>query len=335
MNDSTHEELLARHFAGETDDREERIIEAWRAANPDRERAYRELAEAWKRTAPEAPPAFDVNAGWGRLVKRLAQEGALASTPSDSKPEAGRARFARRRFGAWAMSAAAVAIAALGLWLWRPAQERPEWQVVAVPAGGQVARASLPDGTTVRVNAGSELRWRKGLAGETREVLFRGQGYFEVAPGERLFFARTDAARIRVVGTRFEIWARHQKTRVTVLEGTVALRAAGRGPELTLTADQAAAVENGSLSEVRAIDSAAALGWLEGRLTYYSQKLVDVLADLSGVYGVDIELADPALGDLPVTAVFRDADLETALGEICLALNLRYVRVSDGFRVSR
>ena len=184
---------------------------------------------------------------------------------------------------------------------------------------------SLADGSIIELNAGSQLRWREGLPGEIREVHFQGQGYFQVAAGTRPFIVVTENARVRVLGTAFEVWARNRATRVTVREGRVSLAGNDGRHSVLLTADQSAKVGGGEDTRVETVDAAALLGWREGRLVFRQQRLEDVIFDLEQFFGVELALNHPQLADRKVTASFAEADFETVLTELCLALNLDYV----------
>ena len=187
---------------------------------------------------------------------------------------------------------------------------------------------NLADGTVVRLNAGSRLRWRTGLDGEIRDVSLRGQGYFEVAEDDRPFVVNTENARIRVWGTEFEVWTRNQTTRVTVRGGRVSLSGKNGSDRIFLTRNQSGRMIGGRIQAAETVDADELLGWLDGRLVFKQQPLSEVILDLEQIFGVALNLKESRLGKRRVTASFEHIDLEIVLSEICLALNLEYV--TDG-----
>ena len=52
------------------------------------------------------------------------------------------------------------------------------------------------------------------------------------------------------------------------------------------------------------------LAWRQGQLIYTGQPLGEVLADISRYSNIKIELADPALANLPVGGAFRTDQIE-------------------------
>jgi len=335
-HDPTH--LMARHFSGEATEAETRVLRAWRAAEPANERLFQENAALWRRLADEdaqAPP-FDAVAGWRALAKRLElpenPENVVSFQPAEPF---GKTASRRPRWLGWALAAAAL-VAALGLWRFGPSLVQPEWRRIAVAAGQPPAEVVLPDGSTATLSGGSELRWRGELKGDVREVAISGKALFVVVNSEKPFVATSEHARVRVLGTEFEVRARGDATRVVVREGRVALQPRDGPGQLILTPNELGIVKNGVLQPKRSVDAAAWLSWLDGRIVFRDVALADAFADLESRFGVPIVLAEPALGELILSASFpEDAALATVLDEICLALDLSYAREGDGYRVSR
>ena len=61
---------------------------------------------------------------------------------------------------------------------------------------------------------------------------------------------------------------------------------------------------------VSSADMDRKLAWRQGQLIYTGQPLAEVLADVSRYSDIKIELADPALADLPVGGAFRTDQIE-------------------------
>ncbi len=347
--------LIARHLAGQLDASGERMLAAWRAQSAEHEKVFGELEKVWAENAAPLPDeGFDVSSGKEALVARLG----LASPdpvrlpaqptgkPGDlpvAQPRPGviypvrepaEKPAARMAFSTWALgSVAAMLCIGFLFWFFSNGQE-DLWQEAATLAL-QRETISLEDGSVVRLNAGSQLRWRSGVKGETREIHFRGQGYFEVAKGDRPFVVFTENSRVQVVGTAFEVWARGEKTRVVVREGRVSLAKRDGSDRLYLNANQFAAVSGDEMRPVQEVDASSMLAWLDGRLLFRQQPLREAVFDLEQIFGVELTLEDPSLGDLLITASFANPDLETVLSEICQALNLTHETDGDRITISR
>jgi ferric-dicitrate binding protein FerR (iron transport regulator) len=204
-------------------------------------------------------------------------------------------------------------------------------------AYAQQESIELPDGSVIKLNSGSEIQFPKNFSDSARFVTLSGEAYFEVTHDNRPFLVNTGNAQIRVLGTKFGIWARHAQTRVTVREGRVSLRALEMPPAtaVELTANQTSVCQQQSPPEPpRTSDADYWLGWLEGKIVFDQTSLAEVAAELQRVYNVTIELSDPKLGAHTITGSFHNKPIESVLASICLTLNLQYTKQADKFVIS-
>src|SRR5690606_2603405 len=66
----------------------------------------------------------------------------------------------------------------------------------------------LPDGSTVLLNNNSSLDFPQQFTGDTREVILKGEAYFDIKPdASRPFIIHTGKVKTRVLGTAFNIRA--------------------------------------------------------------------------------------------------------------------------------
>ncbi len=135
----------------------------------------------------------------------------------------------------------------------------------------------------------------------------------------------TETARIRVLGTSFNIWARNEQTRVAVQDGRVSLGTPSLPPDsgVVLTANQMSICRKNSVPETPiAVNVQKLIGWMHNRIVFERMPLTEILAELERFYDVDIELKSRALEDSSLTGTFYDKPLETVLTSICMTLNL-------------
>jgi len=95
-------------------------------------------------------------------------------------------------------------------------------QELFVPAG-QRARITLPDGSTVWLNAGSRLLY-PSVFGEERKVSLTGEGYFDVAKNpEKPFIVSTGSIDIKALGTEFNVYnySKAEYISTTLIDGSV------------------------------------------------------------------------------------------------------------------
>lgn len=129
-------------------------------------------------------------------------------------------------------SVAAVAIVLLGLitvtayWQGsRQIQSNFSDIVVEAPLGSKT-KLTLPDGSTVWLNAGSKMVYSQGFGVSDRRLVFQGEGYFEVEKNDEMpFLVQTHDVNVTVVGTKFNFrnYPEDEEAVVELLEGKVAL----------------------------------------------------------------------------------------------------------------
>ncbi|MDZ7288383.1 MAG: FecR domain-containing protein [candidate division KSB1 bacterium] len=338
MNHIDHHELLTRYFSGEATADEQVRLEAWRRASPENQRLFAELEKIWSGAEPgKSPPIPDVSQSWSELAAKLGlpQEQPRAKILAMKKPLRGASqRLSWSDRYVWA--AAAAILLALSAILHQALQKSDRLKTVATAHARQES-LELPDGSMVRLNSGSEIQFPRNFADTARRVILSGEAYFEIIHDKRPFLVNTSNAQIRVLGTKFGIWARHEQTRVTVREGRVSLRALEAPPEtaVTLAANQMSVCRRKENPEPpRMVDAEHLLGWLEGMIVFDQTPLAEVIAELQRVYNISIELSNPALGQATITGSFRHKPIESVLTSICLALNLQYTKEADRYVIS-
>lgn len=115
--------------------------------------------------------------------------------------------------------------------IWRFTRNAPPGDIVlklntVLVAKGQQEILDLADGTRVVLDSGSLFQSPDEFLGEAREVYLSGEGYFEVAADDRRpFLIHANGARIRILGTRFNVraWQNSKKVEVVVSQGRVSL----------------------------------------------------------------------------------------------------------------
>ena len=92
------------------------------------------------------------------------------------------------------------------LWYFYNSSNNDENFYVAEAPLGQKAKIELPDGTTIWLNSGSQIRYSSGFNKKGREVELKGEAFFDVAKNpKKPFFVNTSSLAIEVTGTRFNV----------------------------------------------------------------------------------------------------------------------------------
>jgi transmembrane sensor len=100
---------------------------------------------------------------------------------------------------------------------------RESFSELNVPLGSK-AKFSLPDGTTVMLNAGSKLKYDNWFGISDRVIELEGEGYFKVAKdASKPFIVKTSYLSVRALGTEFNVKAYPDDKTIetTLVEGAV------------------------------------------------------------------------------------------------------------------
>ncbi|AMB80609.1 iron dicitrate transport regulator FecR [Pseudomonas fragi] len=205
----------------------------------------------------------------------------------------------RRRRSVFALAtAAAVLCAVFALNIGTPVQLHQQ-QIATQSQDAKTVR--LPDGSTLTVNANTRLRI--DFSASQRDIyLDRGQLYIEVAANkEQPLVVYAGHARVRVVGTGFDVRRSQRQLVVSVAHGQVAFIPDGKSAAL-LGASQRATYDyaKGSLEE-QSLSPGEVADWRSGHLSFRNRELASLVDELDLYRPGVIELADGPLGRYKVS----------------------------------
>jgi transmembrane sensor len=214
--------------------------------------------------------------------------------------------------------------------------------VTRAAAPGERLAVRLPDGSRATLNAGSEVRYRRGfsllpgLPAGRRRVRLQGEAFFDVVPGERSFQVAAADASVRVLGTRFNVRSRPAGLEVAVEEGRVEVAGRGRPGAVVLRAGEAVRMDEARdrLTRLR-VPRERVGAWRRGGLTVVDEPLSAILAELSRRFAVEVTLADPDEGGRERLSVYYPmlGSLESVLSDLTIQQDLRYRRTAEGWEV--
>lgn len=203
-------------------------------------------------------------------------------------------------------SVAAVAIVLLGLitvtayWQGsRQIQSNFSDIVVEAPLGSKT-KLTLPDGSTVWLNAGSKMVYSQGFGVSDRRLAFQGEGYFEVEKNDEMpFLVQTHDVNVTVVGTKFNFrnYPEDEEAVVELLEGKVALENQLKEEAVRYLSPNEKMVLHKATGEMD-ITSAKVKEttlWTENILLFDEDLLPDIVRKLERSYHVRIEIENEDL----------------------------------------
>lgn len=203
-------------------------------------------------------------------------------------------------------SVAAVAIVLLGLitvtayWQGsRQIQSNFSDIVVEAPLGSKT-KLTLPDGSTVWLNAGSKMVYSQGFGVSDRRLAFQGEGYFEVEKNDEMpFLVQTHDVNVTVVGTKFNFrnYPEDEEAVVELLEGKVALENQLKEDAVRYLSPNEKMVLHKATGEMDITSAKVkeATLWTENILLFDEDLLPDIVRELERSYHVQIEIENEDL----------------------------------------
>ncbi|MBC6996416.1 FecR domain-containing protein [Neolewinella lacunae] len=295
------------------------ILARWlsNALSPEEASALRERDDfaAYERIARAAeglrPPPYDAQAELARLrATRLAPQSPSQHLRSGAQEEKAVAPTRLRRLRPWYAVAAALALLLTAWLFW------PDGAVRYRAGAGETELAALPDGSTVRINAGSTLAF--DATAESRAAELAGEAFFEVEKATVPFVVTTAQGEVTVLGTSFNVYSRDGEMRVSCATGRVRVSFAGNSEDFLLTPGNSVALAADGTVATTATDAAEALDWLDGQSAFKNRPLAEVLRELERQFALKIDLP-PGLDDQQLLSTsFPNDDADRAL-EIALS----------------
>lgn len=187
---------------------------------------------------------------------------------------------------------------------------------ITVPVGQRV-NLTLSDGTTVWLNARSEMVYPAVFSGAKREVKLDGEGYFEVKHDkESPFVVHTQKCDIEVLGTKFnvEAYSDSEEFSTSLMEGAVKVidNSAVSVPVL-LKPNQEVNLKDGRLL-VSSIDDYDHFRWRDGLVCFNNIPFHELMRRFEKCYGISIMVENKNLEEYSCSGKFRISDgLDNAL----------------------
>jgi len=190
---------------------------------------------------------------------------------------------------------------------------------------------TLPDGSTVVVNADSRLAYDKGSWDKKRVVFLEGEAFFSVEKGSK-FRVKTNSGFVQVLGTSFNVYARNDKLNVQCETGKVSVQTGAL--ESILMPQQSVIVAKG-LHQVEDItETELRSTWRNGIFVYKVARIIDVVAELERQFDIKIAM-DKSLHDEMYTGSFDRSNIETALTEVFYPLGMKYEIAGNNVTITK
>lgn len=320
----TAAEWMVRISSGELSGRDQRNLEEWLAQKPENKRELERSRQLW---------------GLSAQLRNSPTAQSLLERDEASKDSKG--LLAGGSLNRYFVPAAAAAAVILVSFLALPQIERffTSSRIAAdgaTTARGEIANYTLPDGSTLTLDAASTVRI--AFNDKQRVVyLSGGEGFFDVKHNpNRPFVVVAGKKRVVVAGTKFNVdyFPKESDMEVAVVEGLVNVTfPTPNAGNVTMPIKQNEVVQfpaNGSTIR-RPMSAARASAWREGKLYFDDAQLSEVLASVNRYFQKPLIVSNPEMGKRTVTGMFRAGDLNAVLVSLNDLYGLKGKELADGW----
>ncbi len=229
-----------------------------------------------------------------------------------------------------------------------------------VPYGSK-SSVILPDGTNIRLNSGSRIKYANDFFHGERTVFLEGEAFFDVKPSEKIpFIVKTSDINIRVYGTKFNVksFQEEKDVEMALVSGSVVIeKVDNKGnivqnikikPNQIITYSKTddrfllktseiptrdkSKYEQDNLNIEPVITTEPAISqsmekatsWINNRLTFRGDSIYVLISKLQRWYGVEITLKNKNLNKSTFTGTFDNETIEQALNALKLTTRFSY-----------
>jgi ferric-dicitrate binding protein FerR (iron transport regulator) len=278
--------------------------------------------------------------------------------------------------GRWWMAAAAASLILLtsGFWLLFSGRgrevnklaffDKSDSIATVITGRGETRQIVLSDGSSIELNAGTEITYPKHFSGNTRDIkLIKGEAFFQIAANPaRPFTVSAGGAKTTVLGTSFDIRAYTQEgsVRIALLTGKIAVttnavKPGGIAPHAAtpsaatpsaatpdrddktsiLTPNQLISIDNrtGISSTSHFDNDYDVAAWKEGGIHFKDASFEDIAFEIGNKYNIELTNIS-SKQKWSYTGLFRNNSLQEAIETICMTENLSYKFTDNGILIT-
>ncbi len=317
-NVSKYELYILKEIEGAITSFEKSELDEWRQ-NPQNENYYQEQKKIWSLIEDH------------HRMKSIDREKALKRVEKQIFD-----RFAAKRILQSFEKAAAILFIPLLLWsVWYYYHQHSADKVkkeivfnqVEVPLGMR-SSMTLPDGTSVWLNAGSSLKYAVSFDGSERKVELTGEAYFQVVKDKtRPFVVTAGEMDIRVLGTSFNCCAYPDENNIetALVEGNVEISdKSGKILTELKPGELATFSKTGNGISVVKTNLEKHIAWKSGKLMFRDDPMNKVLEKLGRWYNVEFQVDNQEILGYIYSATFTGESLDQMLKMFALSAPIDY-----------
>ena len=356
MSREVFESIIFRYLSGSASEEESGELFEWLKESRENRITYFTLKKIWLNTRADGCTNKYIEDSWDRLKLRTT----LQSSKNVKDP--GLPRINIRKLAVAATILVLIGISSfLGIQLRNLSEYDQTLVEISAPLGSRT-NVSLPDGTNVWLNAGSNLTYRSDFGRGNRNVSLSGEAYFDVSPDKgSVFTVNTRDVDISALGTQFNVksYPEEEVTETTLVNGLVEVAITDPGiraqpvllkpnqriiysrdtrrilvneeeKEVAEETEEIVAEDEPELQVQPRImiadvnDVKEYTSWKDGRLTFRSENLETLTPKLERFYNVKISFQDDSIKKLRYTGTLEEVTIEEVMRAIASASKINF-----------
>ncbi len=227
---------------------------------------------------------------------------------------------------------------------------------------GSKTNVVLPDGTVVKLNAGSKLTYDKDFGNVFREVNLTGEAFFDVIKNkEKPFIIHTKKIDIKVLGTVFNVksYPNEITTETSLVRGSIEVTFKDRPAEkvilkpnekLVVTDEDVIApalakshalkqnndpiISISHLNYTKKDSTIIETAWVQNKLVFNNESFKDLALQMERWYNVSIRFNDQVKEDFRFTGSFENETIQQALDALKLSSKFNYTIKDNDITIS-
>lgn len=231
----------------------------------------------------------------------------------------------------WATIASVAAVAVVFFMLGISLQlirENVQQELVVMVENGQKASVQLPDGSQVRLNSASELRYSPDFGKKNRTIKLTGEAYFDVKSNpDNPFIVQTHSGfQAKALGTKFNIksYINDKQITGTLIEGSIEVSTPQFSEILSPNERISFDTKEITFSKSRIHNANEAIFWMTDQFAFDKETLEDIARMLERMYNVTISFASPDIAEIHYSGKIKNNSMENVLNLITTVSPLQY-----------
>jgi len=330
MGKEFHIDLIYKSFSGVLSTEEQNQLDNWLSKSDANQNEFYALKKTWQLSANFSKNIeVNLDAEFAQLQHRID-----AHQKVNTKEAIVKTMTVPRKKSWWKPLSVAAAVLLLAGAFFIFNQNPATAEMLAMETlEGEKKKVALADGSTVWLNENSKLTYPDAMNGDERRVILTGEAFFDITKNpSKPFIIDTRDAKVKVLGTSFEVRAMDDetKTEVVVKTGKVSLGKKNELKPLILTKNQKGVYNNKTKGYVKSdVKNLNSISWQSQILDFNDVTLEKVIVDLENHFDIKVTLENQDLLKCKFNSVFIEKDQEHILTTISTLYKMTFEKMNE------